>query len=408
MASDSTKLLRTLGLKSLGKVKRPQSLAAGSRGRLPQEILALILEHYHALLPNAPIHPFLLVSRDFYEATIPCLYKRIVYTIHQDRQEQWVSLLTTLSLDKYRGWVRRLEMQKFRLGGFFRRSALSEVQMKSTFINCLVRLPQLRAVSVRCDGEDLHAEILVTISQIPQLEVLELINVKCPRVDTKTLQFSAMDALRELRLTGVREEDLSGKWSAFIPYALNRHMRHLEYFINSQTSGNQGLYDFLRRLDDEPHLSFPELRTIRLAQPSTLTDVDRLVELLRRSTGLLDLTIDSRTFNGTWGTPIDELGPKIPPDYITGLQVIHGPPGLVTSLAAGRPVKKAIISWRTEPDSPLSSSLAALRESTALIECLAIWTNKREEMSLQNIVDLFPQLRSLAICVLSIPAMATA
>ncbi|KAG9007317.1 hypothetical protein FRB90_009459, partial [Tulasnella sp. 427] len=141
--------------------------------------------------------------------------------------------------------------------------------------------------------------------------------------------------------------------------------------------------------------------------PATSADVDHLVLLLQRSPGLVSLGFEARTLDGTWNSVIDELGSKLPSKYLSELQAINGPPGLVRQIVPGRPITKVVMRRNRAVDTPLISSVASLRMSTAQIESLALWTNDWGDISLQAIADIHPHLKSLAVCVLSRPAIVS-
>ncbi|KAG8899446.1 hypothetical protein FRC01_010508 [Tulasnella sp. 417] len=365
--------------------------------RLPQEILNLIIGEYHTSFPEQPLLP-LMTSRSLYEAAIPCIYKSVVFTIKQETWDRWVSLLTALR--KHGGLVRSLDLTEP-----VDQTELSR-RLTHPFLDRLAELSNLRELSIKCLGAKLPVEILTTALQLPHLRALELNNLSLFGTNCDRLQFSTMEALREVRLINVREYDGSLKWSTFIPSTLNQSTRHFEYSKFPGSSKDTDGYSFLQFLDGQPLLSYQEMRDLRLPRPVTPADVDRGLDLLHRCPNLQSLGFESKGFSGTWGSHINDLGSRVPWDCLNQLRVINGPPGLVSAIAVGRPIQKAMIRLDRQTEFSLLSTLEAVRQSTAPLEGLAIWTSNWRESSLQEIVELFPQLHSLAICVLSFPVLA--
>ncbi|KIO20901.1 hypothetical protein M407DRAFT_219639 [Tulasnella calospora MUT 4182] len=396
MVSAGGSFFRLPNVKGLRRRKENElvEVATAVQARLPQEILNEIIGEYHTSFPEQPLYP-LLTSRSLYEATIPCLYRSIVFTIKQDRRDRWLSLLT--SLRKHGSLVRSLDLTEPM--GPNDRTELGTGDLMHHFLDRLAQLSQLRELSIKCLGAKLPVEILVTASYLPHLRALELNHLSLIGANCDSMQFSVMEGLRAVRLINVHEHDGSLKWSTFIPLTLNQSTQHFEYFKPLGSSDGADSYCFLQFLEGQPRFSFPEMRELRLPRPATAVDVDRGIDLLRRCPSLQALGFESKGFSGPWGTQINELGPKIPWSCLNQLRIINGPPGLVSAAAPGRPIQRAMIRLDRQTDIPLLSTLAALRQSTAPIEGLAIWTSNWRETSLEEIVQLFPRLQSLAICV---------
>ncbi|KAG8893118.1 hypothetical protein FRC00_010986, partial [Tulasnella sp. 408] len=268
--------------------------------RLPQEILNQIIEEYHTSYPEQPLYP-LLTSRSLYEAVIPCLYRSIAFTIKQETWDRWPSLL--MSLRRHGGLVRTLDLTEPM--GPNDQTVLSREDLAPMFMSCLAGLSQLRELSIKCLGAKLPAEILVTASQLPHLRALELNELSFVGTNCDSLQFSAMEELREVRLINVQEHDGSLKWSTFIPLTLNQSTRHFEYFTPPGSGNKADDYSFLQFLEGQPLTSFPEMRELRLPRPATAEALDRGIDLLRRCSSLHVLGFESKGFNGTWGTQIN-------------------------------------------------------------------------------------------------------
>lgn len=368
---------------------------------LPQEIWNQIIEEYHTSYPDQPLYHLLLTSRSLYEATITSLYRSVVFNITQEGRDKWPLLLTSLS--KYASWVRKLDITELR--GPEEQTELGGGEFAPTFLDYLANLSQLRALSIKCHGAKLPVPILVTASRLPHLKTLELTNLSFVEGPCPCPPFPPMESLREIRLTNIREHDGSLKWSTFLPCTLNRSLRHFEYCRLPKSGNEQDNYSFLRPLEEDPELSFSDMRELRLPRPITEEDTNRAIDLLQRCPSLLALGFEANGFKGTWGNQINELGARLPWGHLNDLRAINGPPGLISAIAPGRPIQKAMVRLERPTEFPLLGTLEALQRSSCPIEVLAIWTNNWRETTLQEIVQLFPQLKNLAICVLSVPAL---
>ncbi|KAG9007315.1 hypothetical protein FRB90_009457 [Tulasnella sp. 427] len=349
------------------------------------------------------------MSRHLHDAAVPQLYQHISFSIDKTKPRKWLSFLTTLSLPKYRGWVRDLILVNFRVEGFDSMKELTEETVLSEFLQCITQLPQLKSLSLCCpvrSAQQVPTKAIAALSQLRSLEVLHLDDISFSDERAGSSQFSAMTALKELNLTSVRECEGSGKWSTFIPYALHRNIRSFKYYQKWEIAQRDGRYGFMEPLEAEPDLHFPEMRELRLPQPVTVRDVDGLIELLRRCPALVELGIEASAKSGPWGTLIPELGRRIPSNLVAQLQVIYGSTDLVALLAPGRPITKASIRSRRGVDTPLSSCLEALELSTKEVTHLAIWTNNWRDAWLEEITDPFPHLETLAMCVRTHPPLA--
>lgn len=370
------------------------------QARLPQEILNQIIAQYHTSYPEQPLYP-LFTSRSLYEATVSCLYRSVVFTIKRDKRDRWLSLLT--SLRKHGPLVRSLELRE--PAGPKDQTELGRKELLHTFLGRLAELSQLRELSIKCLGAKLPVEILVTASQLPRLRALKLNNLSLIGTGCDNVEFSTMAALREARLIDVREHDGSLKWSSFIPSTLNQSTQHFEYYKYQGSNSSTDDYSFLQILEEQPQLSFPEMRELCLPRPITAMDVDRGLRLLRCCPSLQALGFESVVFQRTWGTQINDLGTRIPWDCLSYLRTIKGPPGLVSTVAPGRPVQKATILLDRQTEFPLLSALEALRQSTVPLEALSIFTSNWRETSTREVAESFPRLQGLAICVINVPVM---
>lgn len=306
-----------------------------------------------------------------------------------------------MSLSRHGSLVRSLDLTE--PTGPNDQTELSREDLAPTFLDCLAGLSQLRKLSIKCLGAKLPTGILVATSQLPHLKALQLNNLSFIEADCNNLQLPMMGALREARLIDIREHAGSLKWSSFIPSALHESTQHFEYYRFQGSINDTDSYSFLKFLEEKPLLSFKEMRSLKLPRPATTVDVDRGIDFLQRCPSLQSLLFETATYNGRWGAQIDELGSRFPRNCLDRLTIIAGPPGLVATIAEGRPIRAATIHLDRDTEFPLLSTLEGLGQSTAPLEYLDITTSKWTETSMEDIVRLFPQLRKLHIYVLSFP-----